>query len=211
MKKLSEITSSHKHKLEDGDVFKILPILKRDGDMISHLNVRALYENGSPIVFETNATNFLSNIYYNYRKRKNLNTNLNFPVYNSSNYFFIYLSGAVKYIRAGKTLSDIIESDKESTTFNSDKFLSISIADKYGYSDFSKSKIIRKENTKFKNFSEVEMLDFLKLNQPLFIEDIFKEKEITNNLTFFKEKFEGHLSPEFISFYRDKQIDNILL
>jgi hypothetical protein len=189
-------------KLEDGMVFKVLPVLKRDGgtlpyypidNLLSTINRKNIYDD----------TGYLRKAVHRFMQNSKIDSRL-FPRLMKSEIICIYHDAKIKYAFIGKSLSDILK-DYDFSIESNDYFEIVQKkVDVHGHMlyDYKSSRIIKRENN-------VDLFTLLK-SEKVYIEDIVKKNNIVSNINILKEEgLYGYLS-EVISDERDRKISNIL-
>lgn len=195
-------------KVEDGQVLKIMPIIRKDGSYCFFIPVSCIYVDNKMIYDEGD---YLNKLYNSYRDPMMMN-----PVrvnYTKKYLFSVWHDNQLKMISVGKSIYDIIieELSKGSYDFRNDKHLKIvskEVKTGFGQSfpDYKSSHFIELDWNKPVDSKE-EWTDFIKNNQFEF-DEFLKLKGVMYNLTFLNSKFENFFS-FLISDMRDKKLKEL--
>ena len=190
-------------KLEDGMVFKVLPVLKRDGSTLPYYSIDNLLSstNRKNVYDDTGSLRKMVN------KFRMENSEIGSKLFQRlirREIICIYHDAKIKYAFIGKVLVDILK-DYDFSIESNDYFEIVQKkVDVHGHMlyDYKSSRIIKRENN-------VDLFTLLK-NEKVYIEDIVKRNNISNNTDILKQEgLYGYLS-EVISDERDRKISNIL-
>jgi hypothetical protein len=190
-------------KIEDGQVLKIMPIIRKDGSYCFFIPVSCIYVDNKMIYDEGD---YLNKLYSNYRD-SNLRIN-----YTKKYLLSVWHDNQLKMITVSKSIHDIIieELSKGSYDFRNDKHLKIiskEVKTAIGpLSDYKLSHFIDLDWNKPVDSKE-EWTDFIKNNQFEF-DEFLKLKGVMYNLTFLNSKFENFFS-FLISDMRDKKLKEL--
>lgn len=190
-------------KLEDGMVFKVLPVLKRDGSTLPYYSIdNLLSSTNRKNVYDD--TGYLRKIVHKFRMENSEIGSKLFKRLIKREIICIYHDAKIKYAFIGKVLADILK-DYDFSIESNDYFEIIqNRVEVHGHMlyDYKNSRIIKRENN-------VDLFTLLK-NENVYIEDIVKRNNISNNTDILKQEgLYGYLS-EVISDERDRKISNIL-
>lgn len=190
-------------KLEDGMVFKVLPVLKRDGSALPYYSIDNLLSTNRKNVYDD--TGYLRKMLHKFRLEDSENGSKLFQRLIKREIICIYHDAKIKYTFIGKVLTDILQNYDFSIESNDYFEISQKRVDVHGHIlyDYKSSRIVKKENN-------VDLFTLLK-NQKVYIEDIVKKNNISANVDILKQEgLYGYLS-EVISDERDKKISEILV
>ena len=197
------------YKLEDGDIVKILPILKKDGSFIPILEIIG-YNIGNKMVYDN--SNYLKRAL----QKKYLDENLtNYNPNSVKRYFLcIYHNNEIKYTSVGKKIMEKLMKDYKFDPRNNLQ-LSVKIEminNTRPLPSFDKSEIIEKGWIKpnINIDSQTDWFDWLKNNQPFYIEDRIEKNNVFNNIEVLKKEGLSDYITEIISEDRDKKLEKIL-
>lgn len=192
-------------KLEDNQILKIMPIIRKDGSHCFAIPVSALYHRDKMILDERD---FLSRLY---NSKRGTGETLG---YTRKYLLSVWYENKFHMIKVGKSVHDIFmeELSKGSYDFRNNKHLKIVsklITPSYGigpFSDYKSSHFIDLEWDKPVNSKE-EWVDFIKKNQFDFDEFLVKSS-VMYNLNFLNKEFDNFFS-FLISDMRDKKLEQI--
>jgi hypothetical protein len=192
-------------KLEDNQILKIMPIIRKDGRHCFAIPVSALYHGSKMILDEGD---FLSRLY---QSKRGTGETL---VYTRKYLLSVWYENKFHMVLVGKSIHDIIieELSKGSYDFRDNKHLKIvskMITQSYGvgpFSDYRSSHFIDLEWDEPVNTKE-EWVDFIKKNQFDFDEFLIT-RGVMYNLSFLNKEFDNLFS-FLISDMRDKKLEQI--
>lgn len=197
------------YKLQDGDIVKILPILKKDGGFIPILEV-VCYNIGNKMIYDN--SNYLKRAL----QKKYFDENLtNYHAHGTKKYFLcIYHNNEIKYTSVGKKIMEKLMKDYKFDPRNNLQ-LSVKIEminNTRPLPSFDKSEIIEKGWIKpnINIDSQTDWFDWLKNNQPFYIEDRIEKNNVFNNIEVLKKEGLSDYITEIISEDRDKKLEKIL-
>jgi len=195
------------YKPEDGDVVKILPILKKDGTFCPFIKTGFVYlAPDGKLIYDQ--ANYLKRVWYNeYAKKSN-----KIPNIGERFWFFVSINGEFKFMQTGKKLTDIIKEDlyQDQTLgslFTNDKHLRIVKTQIQSYPCFDESNIVEKKWDS-PNILTQTAVEWTMKNQPIFIEDYLESNGIFANLKILNEYYDNAFS-DLISEDRNKKLETI--
>lgn len=200
------------HKLEDGDVIKILPMIDKN-DKISWIKPYDCAFVDMKIVYDDTDKSYLKRISHKLRE-SNSNTKLQITTRYGMN---IYIDGEIRILNVTKTLFEIIKNNKELLDIRGNHQLfvvkdEVSVGGGQVFPSFDKSYVSEKSWTPpvADINSKEEWYSYIKSNQPDFdthIEknNIFNQKQLLVNL------LGTDMLAELISDDRQKKLDKILV
>ncbi len=208
------------YKLQDGDIVKILPILKKDGSFIPILEV-ICYSIGNKMIYDN--SNYLKRAL----QKKYFDENLtnNHPNAIKRYFLCIYHNNEIKYTSVGKKIMEKLMKDYKFDPRNnlqlSVKIEMINNTQIGPLPSFDKSEIIEKDWIKpnididsqtdwFDYQYQTDWFDWLKNNQPFYIEDRIEKNNVFNNIEALKKEGLNDYIAEIISEDRDKKLEKIL-
>jgi hypothetical protein len=195
------------YKPEDGDIVKILPILKKDGTFCPFIKTGFVYLTPDGKLIYDQA-NYLKRVWYNeYAKKSNKTPNIG-----ERFWFFVSINGEFKFMQTGKKLTDIIKEDlyQDQTLgslFTNDKHLRIVKTQIQSYPCFDESNIVEKKWDS-PNILTQTAVEWTMKNQPIFIEDYLESNGIFANLKLLNEYYDNAFS-DLISEDRNKKLEAI--
>jgi hypothetical protein len=193
------------HKLEDGDIIKILPFIDKDNKITwcksyscAVINKQSIYDNSDKQYLRR-----ISHTLYRNDGDKKLTVQIRYA-YN------IYIRGEIKIMNVSRTIQDIITNNPEVLDIRSNKHLNIVGEMKSGFPSWEKSYI--KDHNWTPPISDInskeEWYSFIKTNQPDFDNHIE-----SNNIFVHKEKLVKYLGKDMlgdlISDDRQKKLDKL--
>ena len=187
------------HKLEDGDIIKILPMIDVNDKIVWFKQLDAAHIN--TIIFDTKR--YLKRISYELSRTGRVKL----PI--STRYYMnILIDNEIRLLHVGRTLFNLILDNPELLDTKLDYQLNIVKEEKMGYPIYDKSSVIKSHWTPPVNF-EKEWLNWIKSNQPDLI------SYINNNSIFVHkqlliEYLGKDMISELISDDREKKLDMIL-
>jgi hypothetical protein len=193
------------HKLEDGDIIKILPFIDKDNKITwcksyscAVINKQSIYDNSDKQYLRR-----ISHTLYRNDGDKKLTVQIRYA-YN------IYIRGEIKIMNVSRTIQDIITNNPEVLDIRSNKHLNIVGEMKSGFPSWEKSYI--KDHNWTPPISDInskeEWHSYIKTNQPDFDNHIE-----SNNIFVHKEKLVKYLGKDMlgdlISDDRQKKLDKL--
>ena len=196
------------YKPEDGDVVKILPILKKDGTFCPFIKTGFVYlAPDGKLIYDQ--SNYLRRIRQNeYAKKSNKISNIG-----ERFWFFVSINEEFKFMQTGKKLTDIIkeglyQDQTLGSLFTNDKHLRIVKTQIQSYPCFDESKIVEKKWNSPNISTQTEAVEWTMKNQPIFIEDYLESNGIFANLKLLNEYYDNAFS-DLIAEDRDKKLEAI--
>ena len=146
------------HKLEHGDIIKILPMIGDNNEITAFKLLYAAHINNT-IIFDEKS--YLKRISYLCNRG-----NVKLPI--STRYYMNILVGnEIRLLHVGRTIFNLISSNPELLDIKSDYQLNIVKEEKMGYPIYDKSSVIKSHWTPPVDInSEEEWLNWIKSNQP---------------------------------------------
>ena len=192
-------------KLEDNQILKIMPIIRKDGSNCFAIPVSGLFHGSKMILDEGDFLNRL------YQSKRGTGETLG---YTRKYLLSVWYENKFHMVLVGKSIHDIIieELSKGSYDFRNNKHLKIVsklITTSYGigpFSDYRSSHFIDLEWDEPVNSKE-EWVDFIKKNQFEFDEFLIT-RGVMYNLSFLNKEFDNFFS-FLISDMRDKKLEQI--
>jgi hypothetical protein len=200
------------YKLKDGDIIKILPIIKKDGSFSPVEELRGFYI-GNKTIYDTPQNHLriaLKNKSYkegSYQDPSSLQR--------AKVVLCIYHEGEIKFTLVGKTIKDkLINSYKFDPRNNYQLKVNIEMKNSHvgPLQSFDKSEVIQQEWDKpnIDIDSQSAWLDWLKQNQPFFIEDYVESRSVFNNIDTLKQEGLTDYIYQIIADSREKKINEIM-
>jgi len=201
------------YKLKDGDVLKILPIVKKKGDFSAVEQLNGFYI-GEKIIYDTpenylkvalNKKFFIDND----TKLSPLRLKVNKTV------LCVFHEGEIKFTLVGKKMLDIIVAGYKFDPRNNYQLkvniemVKASVGD---LPSFDKSEIIQQDwdrpNIDIDN--QEAWFEWLRANQPFYIEDYVEKNNVYKNIDILKKEGLSDYIYEIISENREKKINQVL-
>ena len=199
------------YKLQDGDIVKILPILKKDGSFIPILEAIA-YSIGNKMIYDN--SNYLKRALQKKFFEENIT---NYHPHGTKKYFLcIYHNDEIKYTSVGKKVMDkLMKGYKFDPRNNLQLKVKIEMVNNTQIGplpSFDKCEIIEKDWIKpnIDIDSQTDWFKWLKNNQPFNIEDIIEKNNVFNSIENLKNEGLNDYIAEIISEDRDKKLEKIL-
>ena len=195
------------YRPEDGDIVKILPILKRDRTFCPFIKTSFVFLGDRKMIYDQ--SNYLKRVAYNekYVKKSNNTSNIG-----ERFWFFVLVNGDFKFLQTGKKISDIIKKElyngnSMGSLLISDKHLQISKTLVQSFPCFDESKVIEKKwNCPVSNNEETT--NWILNKQPFYIEDYLEKNGIFANLKLLNEYYDNAFS-DLIAEDRNKKLETI--
>ena len=194
------------YRPEDGDIVKILPILKKDGTFCPFIKTGFVYLDGKLIYDQAN---YLRRIRQNeYVKKSNKISNIG-----ERFFFFVSINEEFKFMQTGKKLTDIIkqglyQGQSMGSLLTGGGHLKISKREIQTFPCFDESKIVEKKWNSPNISTQTEAVEWTMKNQPIFIEDYLESNGIFSNLKLLNEYFDNAFS-DLIVEDRNKKLEEI--
>lgn len=147
------------HKLEHGDIIKILPMVGTNNEIIMFKKLDAAHISNS-IIFDTKG--YLKRISYELSRTGRVKL----PI--STRYYMnILIDNEIRMLHVGRTLFNLISNNPEVLDIKSDYQLNIVKEEVMGFPVYDKSRVIKRHWTSVVDInSEEEWLNWIKFNQP---------------------------------------------
>ena len=199
------------YRPEDGDIVKVLPILKKDGTFCPFIKTGFVYLDGKVIYDQSN---YLKRAWHNERYVKKSNNTSNIG---ERFWFFVSVNGEFKFMCVGKKITDIIKNE----LYQGNTMGSLLIGNghlfirktniKSGVNNFpcfDESKIIEKEWNSPSLSTNKEAMDWIVNKQPFYIEDYLEKNGVFSNLKMLNENYDNAFS-DLIVEDRNKKLETI--
>ena len=200
------------YKLKDGDIIKILPIIKKDGSFSPVEELRGFFIGGK-VIYDT--------------PQNHLKTALRTKAHQEGAYqsasesqntkiaLCIYHEGLIKFTLVGKTIKDKLINSYLFDPRNNDHLkINIKLVGSYiGHlPSFDNCEVIQQEWDKpnIDINSQRAWIDWLKQNQPFFIEDYVESRNVFNNIDILKEQGLTDYIYQIIADSREKKINEVM-
>jgi hypothetical protein len=202
------------YKPEDGDVVKILPILKKDGTFCSFIKTGFVYlAPDGKLIYDQ--ANYLRRIRQNeYVKKSN-----KIPNIGERFFFFVSINEEFKFMQTGKKLTDIIkeglyQGQSMGSLLTGNGHLKISKkhvqtgVNSAQFPCFDESKIVEKKWNSPNILTQTEAVEWTMQNQPFYLEDFLKKNGIFVNLKILNEYYDNAFS-DLIADEREKKLGEL--
>jgi hypothetical protein len=200
------------YKLKDGDIIKILPIVKKDGSFSPVEELRGFYIGGK-IIYDT--------------PQNHLKLALKTKAYQEGSYqsaaesqntkiaLCIYHEGQIKFTLVGKTIKDKLINSYQFDPRNNDHLkINIKFIGSYiGHlPSFDNCEVIQHQWDKpnINIDSQKDWLEWIKVNQPFFIEDYVESRSVFNNIDHLKQEGLTDYIYQIIADSREKKINEVM-
>ena len=195
------------YRPEDGDIVKVLPIMKKDGTFCPFIKTGFVYLDGGKFIYDQ--SNYLKRVWNNERYVKKSNKTSNFG---ERFWFFVLVNGSFKFMQAGKKISDIIKNElyqgnSMDSLLISDKHLQISKTLIQSFPCFDETKVIKKK-WDYPASNNEEVTNWILNKQPFYIEDYLDKNGIFANLKLLNEYYDNAFS-DLIAEDRNKKLETI--
>jgi len=151
------------HKLEDGDIIKILPMVMNNNEIIMFKQLDAAHISNS-IIFDTKG--YLKRISYELSRVSGFAGKVKLPI--STRYYMnILIENEIRLLHVGRTLFNLISNNPEVLDIKSDYQLNIVKEEVMSFPVYDKSTVIKSRwIPPVHTNSEREWLNWIKSNQP---------------------------------------------
>jgi hypothetical protein len=197
------------YKLNNGDIIKLLPILKKDGTLVPIIEKNSFLIDNK-VIYDDDINRNLTNAIH----QKKI-TDTKFKGYKLSKYFIsAYINNKIEFIHIGKQIKQKLSEYKFDPRNNSHLSVSIEEVIIGGnlLANYDKSCIVVKDWIKpeidINNANE--WIVFIKANQPFCMEDYFKKYSISNNINIMKDSGLTEILAQIITDNREKKLNKIL-
>lgn len=200
------------YKLKDGDVVKILPILKKKGGFSTVEELRGFFI-GQKIIYDT-SDGILRKALTNKLYKEDGYNNIYRQQVNKTA-LCIFHEGEIKFTLVGKKMLDIIVAEYKFDPRNNYQLkvniemVKASVGD---LPSFDKSKIIQQDwdrpNIDIDN--QEAWFEWLRVNQPFYIEDYVEKNNVYKNIDILKKEGLSDYIQEIIAENREKKINQVL-
>ena len=202
------------YKPEDGDIVKILPILKKDGTFCPFIKTGFVYlAPDGKLIYDQ--ANYLRRI----RKNEYVKKSNKIPNIGERFFFFVSINEEFKFMQTGKKLTDIIkeglyQGQSMGSLLTGNGHLMISKkhvqtgVNSFQFPCFDESKIVEKKWNSPNISTQTDAVEWTMKNQPIFIEDYLESNGIFANLKLLNEYFDNAFS-DLIAEDRNKKLEAI--
>lgn len=195
------------YKLQDGDEFKIIPFLDKQGKVQITKEYGFIYIDND-IVIDDDSRLLYRLVNYDYYN----STTMKKKPFTMRNVFMIWHDNELKFISASRTLTNILIHSIDIRSNKHIKIVKEMVNSNIGFlPSFEKSYSFDKEwecPVLDKNSKE-QWMDFIKENQKLFVEDYIDKNNIYKKIDIVKKEFGDNFNL-FLAEIRDKKLNKIL-
>jgi hypothetical protein len=197
------------YRLNNGDIIKLLPILKKDGTLVPIIEKNSFLIDNK-VIYDDDINRNLTNAIH----QKKI-TDTKFKGYKLNKYFIsAYINNKIEFIHIGKQIKQKLSEYKFDPRNNSHLSVSIEevIIGANLLPNYDKSCIVIKEwdKPKIDVDSGIEWYNWLKNNQPFYMEDYFEKYSISNNIGIIKDSGLTEIIAEIITDNRENKLNKIL-
>jgi hypothetical protein len=197
------------YKLQDGGIIKLLPILRKSGDLSFSITADAVYLENK-FIFDFTGKNYLRRMTWSSKNNPNGSS---IPLA-TKHFLSAYVNGEIKFINVGKSIMDIISDVNFDVRSDDHLHLKIRMVNTPGgqFPDYKSSCIVSKKWDKpVMDINDMnEWSRWIKSNQPGYIEDFLERQSMYNHIDILKKAYGENLLSEIVSDDRNKKIETIL-
>ena len=201
------------HKLEDGDIIKILPMIDKNNNISWIKMYDCVGLNTKTFISDKSDKSYLRRISHKLRES---NSSVKLPI--STRYAMnIYINGEIRILNVGKTLFEMITNNPKLWDIRGNHQIivvkkEISAGGGQVYPSFNKSYVSEKSWTPPVNDinSQDECFSYIKSNQPDF-DNHLEKSNIFNHIQLLINHLGKDMLSELISDDREKKLDKILV
>jgi hypothetical protein len=198
------------YKPEDGDIVKILPILKKDGTFCPLIKTGFVYLDGR---FIYDQSNYLKRIWYKERfvNKSNKTSNIG-----ERFWFFVLINGEFKFMQTGKKITDIIKEGLQDCSIGDLLTGDLHLKIKKGFvngmgnsfPNFDGSSIVENKWNSPNISTTKDAVEWTMNNQPFYIENFLEKNSVFSNLKILNEYYDNAFS-DLIVEDRNKKLEDI--
>jgi len=200
------------HKLEDGDIIKILPMIDKNNNISWIKMYDCVGLNTKTFISDKSDKSYLKRISHKLRES---NSNIKLPI--STRYAMnIYINGEIRILNVGKTLFEMITNNPKLWDIRGNHQIivvkkEISAGGGQVFPSFNKSYVSEKSWTPPVNdINSQEWFSYIKSNQPDF-DNHLEKSNIFNHIQLLINHLGKDMLSELISDDREKKLDKILV
>lgn len=187
------------HKIKDGEVLKLIPILKKDGSLVPFIKTSYLYLDNKIMIYDTK--DYLNKLKsYLYKET----SNLKLPPIGVKYWMSVFIDNKIKIISVGKSIFEIVESH----SFSINDFQHLHIVERLVnnlFPDYKLSGVIDKD---WNGPIIEDEKQWIKENQGSYIEDFFDANGVLSNITILNESFDNFFV-DLITEEREKKLKSL--
>ncbi len=200
------------YKLKDGDIIKILPIVKKDGSFSPVEELRGFYIGGK-IIYDTPQNHLKLALKTKAHQEGSYQSAAESQ--NTKIALCIYHEGQIKFTLVGKTIKDKLINSYQFDPRNNDHLkINIKLIGSYiGHlPSFDNCEVIQHQWDKpnINIDSQKDWLEWIKVNQPFFIEDYVESRSVFNNIDHLKQEGLTDYIYQIIADSREKKINEVM-
>jgi hypothetical protein len=188
------------YKPNNGDIIKLLPILKKSNKLEIFIPFDSVFLENK-MIYDLTGKNYL--------RRMTMKNKPSIPLVKK--YFLsIYTKNQIKFMSVGKQIMEIIS--PVNFDFRNNDHFKINIEMVNGkYHNYQSSYIVSKNwNRPINSDNAEDWENWIRLEQPGYIEDYLEENSIYKNIEILKRSFGDNFLSEIISDDRNRKIETIL-
>lgn len=187
------------HKIKDGEVLKLIPILKKDGSLVPFIKTSYLYLDNKIMIYDTK--DYLIKLKsYLYKET----SNFKLPPIGVKYWISVFIDNKIKFINVGKSIFEIVEGHY----FSINDFQHLHIVEKLVdnlFRDYKLSGLIDKD---WNGPIIDDEKQWIKENQGSYIEDFFDANDVLSNITILNESFDNFFV-DLITEEREKKLKSL--
>lgn len=187
------------HKIKDGEVLKLIPILKKDGSLVPFIKTSYLYLDNKIMIYDTK--DYLIKLKSYLYKQK---SDFKLPPIGVKYWISVFVDNKIKFINVGKSIFEIVESHY----FSINDFKHLRIVEKLVenlFRDYKLSGLIDKD---WNGPIIDDEKQWIKENQGSYIEDFFDANGVLSNITILNESFDNFFV-DLITEEREKKLKSL--
>lgn len=187
------------HKIKDGDVLKLIPILKKDGSLVPFIKTSYLYLDNKIMIYDTK--DYLIKLKSYLYKQK---SDFKLPPIGVKYWISVFVDNKIKFINVGKSIFEIVESHY----FSINDFQHLHIVEKTVnnlFLDYKLSGVIEKD---WNGPIIEDEKQWIKENNDSYIEDFFDANGVLSNITILNESFDNFFV-DLITEEREKKLKSL--
>ena len=187
------------HKIKDGEVLKLIPILKKDGSLVPFIKTSYLYLDNKIMIYDTK--DYLIKLKSYLYKQKSY---FKLPPIGVKYWISVFVDNKIKFINVGKSIFEIVEGHY----FSINDFKHLHIVEKLVenlFRDYKLSGLIDKD---WNGPIIDDEKQWIKENQGSYIEDFFDANGVLSNITILNESFDNFFV-DLIAEEREKKLKSL--
>jgi hypothetical protein len=193
------------YKPEDGDIIKVIPIIKHDGTLVPFYDIIGLYLK-NVFIFDDLNKKYIYKIWDKYSKLSNRSKDVQMI---RRAYFLVIINGTVKFMPSSASLSKIIISSLNLDNKVDNKFIKI-VKEMRRSGSMTLPTFENSEVIDIKWEKPDDIYEWVKAHQPFYLEEHISKNNIFKHMDLVKEAFGADLIADVISDDRDRKISDIV-